>query len=202
MTRKNWRLPLLAAGVLLAGTAVGSGTMALWKTTGTAAPAAIVSGDLDVTAGETTWRETSPDVTDSGRTIDPDTFLVRQGDSVAMTQDFTTHLTGDNMVAGITVTWPDPAALPDGVTASYEVLDATGNRLGEPAPIGTETTLDDPSELLVTDDAGRTDDFSVRVTLDFADLSDRFGAESPVQVADLGRFAFTLDQTREEGDRP
>ncbi|MBR7559818.1 hypothetical protein KC218_25040, partial [Mycobacterium tuberculosis] len=86
-TRTSWRLPLLATAVLIAGTAAGGGTMALWKTAGNTAPAAIIAGDLDVTAGETTWTETSSDVANSGRTIDPETFLVRQGDTVEMTQD-------------------------------------------------------------------------------------------------------------------
>ncbi len=45
--------------------------MALWKTAGQATPATIIAGDLGVTAGETTWTETSPDVKNTGRTIDP-----------------------------------------------------------------------------------------------------------------------------------
>ncbi|MCT2359963.1 alternate-type signal peptide domain-containing protein [Brevibacterium casei] len=199
-TRTSWRLPLLATAVLIAGTAAGGGTMALWKTAGNPAPAAIIAGDLDVTAGETTWTETSSDVANSGRTIDPETFLVRQGDTVEMTQDFTTRVEGDNMSARIAVDWAEPAELPEGVTADYTVLDSTGTRLGEPTPVGSDLVLDE--NRLVTGNDGRTDDFSVAVTLDFADMSDRVGAESPLQVADLGRFTFTLDQVREPGARP
>lgn len=199
-TRKNWRMPILTAAVLIVGTAAGGGTMALWKTAGQAAPATIIAGDLDVTAGETTWTETSPDVKNTGRTIDPETFLVRQGDTVEMSQDFTTRIAGDNMTAQINVAWVDPAQLPDGVSANYEVRDAAGKRLGEPAPLGTAITLDE--DRLSTDDAGREDEFSVAVSLDFAGLDDRFGAESPVQVADLGRFSLSLDQVRDAGGRP
>jgi hypothetical protein len=36
----------------------------------------------------------------------------------------------------------------------------------------------------------------LRVTLDFAGLSDRFGAGSAVQTADLGSFDVTLTQIR------
>lgn len=197
--RTTWRMPVLAAAVLIAGTAAGGGTAALWKTAGNAAPATIIAGDLDVSAGETTWTETSSDVENTGRTIDPDTFLVRQGDTVAMTQDFTTRLAGDNMTARIAVDWADPADLPEGVTGDFTVLDSAGTRLGDPVPIGEDLVIDDR---LITGDAGRTDDFSVAVSLDFANMSDRFGSESPVQVADIGRFTFTLDQVRETGATP
>ena len=198
--RMSWRLPLLAAAVLIAGTAAGGGTAALWKTAGNAVPATIIAGDLDVTAGESTWTETSSDVANSGRTIDPETFLVRQGDTVEMTQDFTTRINGDNMVARIAVDWAEPAELPEGVTADYAVLDSTGTRLGESTPVGSDLILDE--DRLATGNDGRTDRFSVVVSIDFAGMSDRFGAESPVQIADLGRFTFTLDQVRETGTRP
>lgn len=200
--RTSWRMPFLAAAVLIAGAAAGGGTMALWKTAGQAAPVTIVAGDLEVTSGDTTWTETSSDVADSGAMIDPDTFLVRRGDTVEMSQEFTTRIDGDNMGARIGVDWVDPAELPKGVTADFEVRDASGERLGARTPVGKRLTLDADDELLVAGETGRDDSFTVAVTLDFAKLSDRFGADSPVQIADLGRFAFTLDQERETGGTP
>ncbi len=196
--RARWRTPLLAGTALLAGLTAAGGTFALWTAQTGLAGATITAGDLDIQAvGDPVWEETSADVVGAGaHLIDPQNFLVRQGDTFDVTYHFTTHLQGDNMLGQLEVDWSDAADLPPGVTGTYSVLDATGTPLGSPTALGAELRLDDTTQQLDTDDAGRTDHFTLVISLDFADLDDRFGAGSDVQLADLGTFDVELHQVR------
>lgn len=194
--RTRWRLPALAGATVVAGLVAGGGTFALWNTSGSAPEQIITAGNLDIESGSTTWTETSADVATAPHTIDPATFLVRQGDTVEASYEFTTHLQGDNMLGELTVDWTDSAGLPSGVSGTYQLYDGDHTPLmASAAALGTATTLDG-TEQLDADDAGREDTFTVAITLDFADLADRFGADSAVQLADLGNFEVTLDQVR------
>lgn len=195
--RTRWRLPALAGVALVAGMAAGGGTFALWSADA-ATPAQIVNaGNLDIAAGAVTWTETSTDVPSSPQTIDPATFLVRQGDTVTAEFAFTTTLQGDNMLGQLSVDWTDPSALPAGVTATYQVYDASNNALLTTEPdLGAAATLNAATQQIDADDAGRTDNFTVLVSLDFSGMADRFGSGSTVQTADLGTFEVTLEQSR------
>lgn len=194
--RTRWRLPALTGATLVAGLVAGGGTFALWSNGGSTPEQIITAGNLDIESGSTTWTETSADVAAAPHTIDPATFLVRQGDTVEASYEFTTHLQGDNMLGELKVDWTDPADLPSGVSGTYQLYDGADTPLmPSAAPLGTTTALDGAQQL-DADDAGREDTFTVTITLDFDGLADRFGADSTVQVADLGSFEVTLDQVR------
>src|SRR5699024_10006366 len=99
----RWRVPALAGAARLAGLATGGGTFAVWNT-GSAVPQAVVtSGNLDIRAESTTWTGTSGDVRAAPHTIDPEEFLVRAGDTVAVRYEFSTQLQGDNMLGQLAV---------------------------------------------------------------------------------------------------
>lgn len=194
-TLKRWRLPLLATAALATGAAIGGGTFAMWNAGGEVAGAVITAGDLDVIDGEAVWKETSSDVDAAPHVIDPATFLVRQGDTLTADYDFSIALDGDNMRGAIGVSWSQDPELPAGVTGTYEVRDSAGDPLGTPVPLG------DTAVVGQFDAAGAlTADYTLHIALDFAGLSDRFGAASAEQVADLGDFSVTLEQVRTGGD--
>src|SRR5699024_2411580 len=116
--RARWRTPLLAGTALLAGLTAAGGTFALWNADAGPDGVRITAGDLDISDGGAVWQETSPDVADAPHTIDPETFLVRQGDTVEASYDFTTYLQGDNMLGRLEVGWSHPAELPTGVSGT------------------------------------------------------------------------------------
>src|SRR5699024_12275992 len=95
-----------------------------------------------VHAGAAVWQYTSVDVSVTPRTIDPESFLLRQGDTVDVTYQVTTHLQGETMLGQLEVDWTDPADLPSGVAGTYTVFDAGGDALTPQAvPLGTRITL-------------------------------------------------------------
>lgn len=196
------RTIVLGATVLVTAMAVGGGTAAVWKTAAGTADTTINAGNLDITAGERTWKQTSTDVANPGTTIDPATFLIRQGDTVTMSQTFTTALHGDNMIGKVSVDWSDPSSIPEGVGATYDIRDSSGHAVGGIRELGQPLNLDQTDELLVTDDDGRDDDFTIAVALDFSELSDRFSADSTAQLSDLGNFTIQLDQVRTDEGKP
>lgn len=193
--RTRRRLPLLAGAALLTGMVAGGGTFALWNTEATTPANIITTGNLDVEAGDLRWDETSADVASPQADLDPAQFLVRQGDTFTVTYEFTTHLQGDNMLGQIEVDWTTAPGLPSGATGSYTLRDASSAELAA-AALGTAVTLDDAGQQLDADDDGRTDSYTLTIDLDFADLPDRFGVDSPVQLADLGTFDIELHQIR------
>ena len=182
-TPSKWRLPLLATAALAAGAALGGGTLALWNGTAGGSAATVVAGNLEIASSDIAWAETSSDVA----APQAGTFLVRQGDSATATFPFQTVLDGDNLAANIGVDWRVSPSLPAGVTGEYSVFDSDENEVASGA-LGAGN----PSLARVTTGG----DYVLRVTLDFADLSDRFGADSAVQTADLGEFDITLTQIR------
>lgn len=189
---------MLAGAGLLVGLIAGGGTFALWNADASVDGGTITSGNLDIewvgTAAE--WRETSADVTSPQDPItNPGDFLVRQGDTVTVTRDFTTDLQGDNMLGKLSVDWSqESSSVPAGVIGDYTIYDAasqplvTGDLGVPPGPDGVLDQLD-------ADDAGRTDTYTLEITLDFTGMDDRFRGGTE-QTADLGTFQFTLDQVR------
>src|SRR5690606_41765637 len=186
--------PLVAAAALLAGAVGAGGTVALWTSGGSSPTGSITAGDLDIElVGDTAWRETSRDVPGTPRDIDPEEFLARPGDTVTLTQDFRTVLQGDNMLGHLTVDWERAPDLATGTAATWTVRDAAHTALVEDVPLGSSRTL----PALDTDDDGRSDTFTLEVTVTFdREMPDRFAAGAPVQVADLGTIASVLDQVR------
>ncbi|GGF40119.1 hypothetical protein GCM10010922_14320 [Microbacterium sorbitolivorans] len=182
-TPSKWRLPLFATAALAAGATLGGGTLALWNGTASGSAATVVAGNLDISSADVVWAETSADVTSPQAGM----FLVRQGDSATATFPFEAVLDGDNLAGNIGVDWRVAPSLPAGVTGDYSVFDSDENELAS-GTLGAGT----PSLARVTTGG----DYVLRVTLDFADLSDRFGTDSAVQTADLGEFDITLTQIR------
>lgn len=187
-------MPLVAAAALLAGAAGAGGTAALWRTDGSEPLPQLVAGDLAIDlVGPSAWLETSADVPTAPRPIDPATFLARPGDAVTLRQQFTTGLSGDNLSGLLAVGWDDAPSLPAGASATYAVRDADDVAIVAGVPVGTAA----PLERLDTDDDGRSDVFTLEVTIELAaDMADRTGAGAAPQVADLGDVVLTLDQTR------
>ncbi|HLT83411.1 MAG TPA: alternate-type signal peptide domain-containing protein [Phototrophicaceae bacterium] len=186
--------PLVAAAALLAGAVGAGGTVALWSSDGSSPMGVVTAGDLDIDlVGSPVWRETSADVTGTPRAIEPADFLARPGDTVTLAQDFRTELQGDNMLGRITVDWEQPPALAVGVSATYSVRDSADALVVEDVALGDAGTL----APLDTDDDGRSDTFTLEVTIAFdREMDDRFAADAAAQVADLGTVVIDLDQVR------
>ncbi len=169
------------------------GTAALWSADGGTPLATIVAGDLDIElVGPTQWHETSPDVPGTPRRIDAAEFRARPGDTLAAQQRFTTELSGATMRGLLGVTWEQPPALPPGAVATYTVRDAADTAVVADVPLGTAATL----PALDTDSGGRSDDFTLEVTIGLPDTVDRFGPDAAPQVADLGAVVLRLEQAR------
>ncbi|MBF0671204.1 MAG: hypothetical protein IR160_01305 [Salinibacterium sp.] len=206
MNQRTKKIGLACTVFLAALAAGGGGSFALWKAPGDSPAATITAGDLDIAAGEVTWRETSPDVAAAPHEIDASSYLARQGDTFEVTYAFETRLEGDNMLGGLSMGWPaagDDGALvlPDGVTGTYRIITVWNSTLAleivHPTPIGDPPVFD--FDEMDASSAGRADVFELIVDLDFAGMSDRFGQDSDVQVADLGAFTIGLDQLRTGG---
>lgn len=192
--RGRWHLPALAASGLLTGLLLAGGTLTLWTADTAGAVGAIVSGDLRIDLdGPPRWDETSTDVQAPQQDLDPAAYLARPGDTVQLTQAFDVALTGDNMQARTTVRWADVADLPAGISAEYVLLDAADQPLIPSTAVGTPAEL----PILVADNHGRTDQFTVQVEVSFAaEGEDRFGPQAPVVLADLGTIELLLEQIR------
>src|SRR5699024_3552633 len=116
--------------------------------------------------------------------IDPEIFKVRDGDKFTVTYDFSTELQGDNMLGELHVDWSKQEDIPPGVTGTYMLFDGDGNELlDNDVDLGDTAILDSQDQQLPADNAGRSDDFSLTVSLDFTGLPDRFSADSPEQIA-------------------
>ena len=187
--QRGWLLPIGVA--VLAGLGAAGGTFALWSDQDTTEARMVSSGELNVTSrGVPTWQETSTDVADAPQEIDPATFLVRPGDSVAVAIPFATSLRGDNLDTELRVDWSTESAAPDGVTGTYTLVDAQGNPLQEkPLELGQAM------EFAAVHDG----QYTVEVDLDFAGLENRFGAETADPVRELGNFDIAVHQVRPGG---
>ena len=198
-TSRTWLLLVIVA--LLAALAAAAGTLAFWGQQPAWPQAQFVSsGNLKISSsGEPVWRETSPDVTTEPREIDPDEFLIRAGDSVAVDFPFETTLVGDNMQGKLNVDWAADTGIPDTVFGHYSILDEHHKELtSSPTLLGADTVFD----MTPPDDGSDTASYTVRVHLDFAGLDDRFGADSVDQLDDLGDFAIELQQVRPGDETP
>lgn len=191
------RLAITGAALVVA-VGAGAATYALWTADGVAPAGVITAGDLDIALAPDSfaWRETSSDVAvgarQSGTT--PETFadfVAMSGDSFIVSQGFTTTLGGDNMLGLLRVGWGSPPHLPDGVSATYRVLDGDDDEVAT-APLGH------PVE--VRDLPAGDDRWTVEVSLDLAhgrpDRYTTFSGTDPAEITDLGTIVVDLDQVR------
>ncbi|MGB9033489.1 MAG: alternate-type signal peptide domain-containing protein [Paeniglutamicibacter sp.] len=158
----------LATGLGVALLLGGGGTLAVWNTTVEANAGKIVTGDLQLTAGQGTWSNAS------GQAIDPATYKVVPGDELRFSQPVTVKLTGDQMRASLTVS---------------DKLGSTASYLSVANPVLTDghgATV--PAELVPASSGVYT--ASVLVTFP-ASTTGTTGAEA---TNDLGKIGFKLEQ--------
>lgn len=188
------RTRLLAAAALAVALVTGLGTYALWSDSQVAGGSLLRAGDLDlVLAGPPTWTETSPDVANAPRGIDPESFRAMPGDTVELRQDVVTTLSGDNIAGELSVHWSSPEELPDGVSATYQLHDGDGAAM-TPAPVAVGDSWVMP-ELPAGESSWSV---TVRFVLDpdpaYAEGDAVAGAPAP--LADLGEMVIDLRQVR------
>jgi len=205
-----------AAGVALLA---GGTTFALWSDSASVAGGVITNGNLDVApVGTPAWQDVSEDRTDGPHAIDIATWRMVPGDVAQGTYGFQVALEGDNLVAELTVDRVDAAAtLPEGMSVTYDVLDADGAVLADDIALGTDTTLRfrapragqdagnptdtdavvvDRTEVQTGDDA--TPNLTVVVTATFdAGTPDQVSVQEATALGDL---AVTLEQVRSGTD--
>ena len=185
---QGWFIPLAVALLVALGTA--GGTYTLWSDHDT--PAQLIStGDLKVHGlADPSWQDTSPDVPGTPRVIDPATFVVRPGDTLAVTIPFQTTVRGENMRTELTVDWSDDDAVPPGVTGTFRLVDHQG-RAHDNASMDLGRAIDFSAR-----DGGQ---YTVEVDLDFADVPNRIGAEAADPLSELGTFDVEIAQVRPKG---
>lgn len=188
-TPHGWLVPLSVA--LTAGLVAAGGTFALWHDSDATDAQLVSSGDLKVSSLEKpVWHETSPDVSSTPRIIQPDTFLVRPGDTLAVAIPFETTLRGDNLATELRVDWADGTSVPPGVTGTYMLLDTNDTPLLEaPLKLGEATDF-------AAVDGGQ---YQVRVDLDFSEMNTRFGADDVDPLGEYGSFDVEIHQVRPLG---
>lgn len=155
----GWLIPL-ATG-LLAALSAASGTFALWHDTAQPVAEVIRTGHLAITElADPVWQDTSHRVP---REIDPADFPIRRGDTLQVDIPVKTTLDGTNLTAQLAAQLAEDAALPTGVRAHYQLLDAHGTPLtAQTLPLGQTSAVS-----LV-----HGAHYTVRVSLDFTAYHD------------------------------
>ena len=135
---------------------LGGSTFALWAANATFTGGTITAGDLNIAQKtNTAFYDVSIDRTDTaaipgtdgvqkGHTIDPTTWLMVPGDKVAAVFTATVTLTGDNMVAQLSLEGLSTAGTNDQMTWTYEVYLGSSPA----APLITETAIPGSGPLL------------------------------------------------------
>jgi len=151
-TPREARTKGILAGLAGLALLLGSGTFALWSSTASQTGGTITNGDLDIAAtGTPAYYDVSADRTDTtananavtgstGHGIDSiATWLAVPGDTVEANYGYGVTLTGDNLVANLTVT--APTATPTGtdpVTFAYDVYRQDGTSWTRVTPTSIE----------------------------------------------------------------
>lgn len=137
MKTRNKVIGIAAVGALVA--AGFSGTYALWTATqdGEAATT-IATGDLNLTTSKSSnnWQDVSGVETTTladgafaeAATINPSTFVMSPGDTIAGVVKLEPTLSGDNLVANLSIESGLDAAV-DNVSYEYKLFDKDGNAL-------------------------------------------------------------------------
>lgn len=184
----GWLIPLTVA--LIVGLGAAGGTYTLWSDHDAQAQL-ISSGDLKVKSlANPSWQDTSPDVTDFPREIDPTTFFVRPGDTLAVTIPFEATVRGDNMHTELSVDWSAESTVPTGISGTYTLVGSQGNPLHK-----TPLKLGQAMEFSAHDGGY----YAVQIDLGFANLANRFGAEAADPLSELGNFDVEIHQVRPGG---
>ena len=121
---------LVAAGI--ATSLAGWGTFALFSDQARN-NVIVTSGNFDVTLGALAWN--APGTSGAGADALAQVSL-GDGDVLVFDQALSTHLTGHNLQAAISIDWTDA---PAGVTATWHIADASGRQV---APESGEARLD------------------------------------------------------------
>lgn len=198
-----------AAGV---GLLLGGSTFALWSDNDTVDGAKITAGNLAVKVDRAHWRDISDDRTDNSHRIHLRNFKIIPGDEIQGEYKVNVGLTGDNMVAELSLAQKGKTAggaLADGLDITYEVLDKDGNVLVTSGNEGARIALASrdntnraATAIVVGPEArGRSADFTVRVTVEFdedTENQDLVKAHAWLKDADLeleqvrtGEYGFT-----------
>ena len=200
------RLARLAALALVVSAVCAGVTAAALRGDAPLALQVVRAGSLDlVLVGTPTWTETSTDVTSHTVTA-PDhvtaSHLATPGDSFRVRQQFRTVLTGDNLVARLTVRWATPPSLEPagGVVATYVVTRPDGVQTAA-TPVGTAVTVPAAGEVLTPAQvaAWGATPWTVTVTLRYTGTSAPVVAPSAVATApvtSLGTVVVELEQVR------
>ncbi|MER7797379.1 hypothetical protein [Microbacterium sp. NPDC096154] len=198
--RRGGRMGLVVIAFVAAvvgGTSVGGVTFARWSAQSHASGGVVVAGDLRVTAGDPTWVQTTPGVTEpaSGTlTATPAEFPSMPGDQIRIRLPLTSYLRGDNLNAALTVDY-EPAEDAE-VTATYHVEDPSGGRVAPtaaPAAPG-ESVLLPP---LAGSDAGVSQEWVVVIDVAVGgDYDWVAGADATPDQWSAGDIRVRLDQVR------
>lgn len=145
---RRQRVALLAAAGLGA-VALGAGgvTYALWSDSVVFAGGPITAGDLQLTRGDGSWRQVTPNVSvpAAGSLADgPGDFVSMPGDVLEIVVPVETLLRGDNLQAQMRVeagTSLSTDMAVDALTASYRVQSADAALSTEEAPLGVAVTV-------------------------------------------------------------
>lgn len=200
--RMSYRTKLIA-GSVIAGIGVlsaGGVAFALWNAETHISGGAIGAGDFDLSYGEGSWSQITPDVNSpAGGTLSGGTagFISMPGDMVELRIPVETTLRGENLNAGMNVDAGTGANhdLDRGViAASYRVEDADQQAASDEAELGVPVTVTG----LVGSNAGVTSSWTVVVTISV--LGDyRWTDTEPMLDLDkwsVGGINVTLEQLR------
>jgi len=165
--RRNAILAAIAGATLL----IGGSTYALWYVSdGFGTDSSITAGDLNVAVGDSNAWDMSGDLVATGSSvitednvtltgltgvsIDPATFKVVPGDTVALTFPIKVTMSGDNLVASLTISGVDTlgttgtfavaAGALKNVSLSYQLFDSTGAAMAgytSALPVGDDDAL-------------------------------------------------------------
>ena len=199
-----------AAGVAVLATGA---TFALWSDSSTVDGGVLTSGTLDVEfLGEPIWADTSIDRLDVAHMIDLDLFETIPGDTLSGAFVLDTALSGDNVVADLTVGTSEDAsgallAAVEGVTLTYSLIGADGEIVEnvQDVELGTVTTL----TFAASDNTAAGSTPTIGPALDSVPdylvvINAVFDSDTPDQVsqnvqADLKNLVVSLNQTRTAG---
>jgi|SRR5690625_1173267 len=197
MQKKTKGLVAGAAGValMLSGT-----TLALWSDSASVDGATISSGNLAITAASSSWKDTSPDRTDSPHGIELSEFKMIPKDEITGTYSLTASLEGENMVAKLGFhPGASSGALDDVLQVDAVIKDENGNEVSV-NPFDSSDTL----YLVSADNGGDTsgadlvvgngDTLTVTLTVTFPDQQNRDHVQESVSLAGS---SVSLDQVRD-----
>lgn len=201
VTNKRRRALSALSGITIATIVLGGTTTALWNDATNFDGAVITAGNLDVDKlGDMRWSDVSGDKAASP--IDPTKFKIVPGDTVIADRDIDVALEGDNMQAmmGVKLLSPstgDLLSIPNGVDATYSVLDENGKTVIPDTPVNAPKS---PEAHILPENVSGVDldgikDYTFRIKLNFDENTS--GQTRTQTVAELGSWNYYLNQVRE-----